>query len=352
MKSKTSWILACAAGLMAVPMAVAQADATGPTKTDNQARAGASDFDPALKPIADMLTGSWTATGTDPATGEEATYWLHVSPIHVEGTGPALYVEQSRDGHMGRPFRQTVFTLYTYVDTPRLRTWEFHNPDEGKFLTGSWSLDEPMLSIQADMLYARMDIELPESAKGYAGSSPNPYPTDLQGAVQMMSSLAVHQDEMATKDEGWASDGSMAWSQELVWKRSDPGVNATKHDNGLVTIDLEQGEGEELTEENVGYIHYTLWLTDGRKVDSSLDRGQMMKVQKPWGFIQGFGDGLRGMTPGMTRIMVIPPELGYGDKDLGVMPPNSTLVFAVELHEVEDAPAEGEDQPQNTDAGR
>lgn len=82
------------------------------------------------------------------------------------------------------------------------------------------------------------------------------------------------------------------------------------------------------------FVHYTGRLTSGKKFDSSLDRGQPIEFVLGQGrVIKGWEQGLTGMKLGEKRRLTIPPELGYGDRNVGegLIPPNSTLEFDVEL---------------------
>jgi FKBP-type peptidyl-prolyl cis-trans isomerase len=84
---------------------------------------------------------------------------------------------------------------------------------------------------------------------------------------------------------------------------------------------------------DVVVVHYTGWLTNGTRFDSSRDRGEPARFGLN-GVIKGWTEGLQLMTPGARHKLIVPPDLGYGAQDRGRIPPNSTLVFDVELIEV------------------
>lgn len=96
---------------------------------------------------------------------------------------------------------------------------------------------------------------------------------------------------------------------------------------------LENGDGAEAASGQNVSVHYTGWLTDGTKFDSSVDRGQPFQFPLGAGrVIQGWDQGVVGMKIGEKRKLTIPPEMGYGARGAGsVIPPNATLVFEVEL---------------------
>jgi len=93
------------------------------------------------------------------------------------------------------------------------------------------------------------------------------------------------------------------------------------------------GDGEEAVAGQTVEVHYTGWLTDGTKFDSSLDRDQTFSFKLGGGqVIAGWDQGVAGMKIGGTRKLTIPSEMGYGERGAGgVIPPNATLVFKVEL---------------------
>jgi FKBP-type peptidyl-prolyl cis-trans isomerase len=106
--------------------------------------------------------------------------------------------------------------------------------------------------------------------------------------------------------------------------------------SGLQYEDLQEGSGAAAKSGDTVEVHYTGWLTNGKKFDSSVDRGQPFSFQLGAGrVIKGWDEGVAGMKPGGKRKLTIPSALGYGTRGAGgVIPPNADLVFEVELLKV------------------
>ena len=106
----------------------------------------------------------------------------------------------------------------------------------------------------------------------------------------------------------------------------------TQTATGLNLLDLVVGEGEEAVPGKNVTVHYTGWFLDGEKFDSSVDSGETFQFELgAGGVISGWDQGVAGMRIGGKRRLVIPPELAYGPAGRPGIPPNSTLVFDVEL---------------------
>jgi FKBP-type peptidyl-prolyl cis-trans isomerase len=97
--------------------------------------------------------------------------------------------------------------------------------------------------------------------------------------------------------------------------------------------ELKVGIGHEAVVGRSVSVHYTGWLTDGTKFDSSVDRGSPFQFPLGAGrVIRGWDEGVQGMRVGGKRKLTIPSEMGYGERGAGgIIPPNATLVFEVEL---------------------
>lgn len=110
----------------------------------------------------------------------------------------------------------------------------------------------------------------------------------------------------------------------------------TRTSSGLHVEDLEEGAGQAAERGNTILVHYTGWLPDGTRFDSSRDADNPFGLEIGAGHvIAGWDEGIPGMRVGGVRRLVIPPSLAYGNAGAGgVIPPGATLVFEVELLEV------------------
>jgi peptidylprolyl isomerase len=139
-----------------------------------------------------------------------------------------------------------------------------------------------------------------------------------------------------------ADAGKIRW-QAVSWvsmpipiKASVLGAKAVTTESGLRYEDIVTGTGPSPQPGQEVIVHYTGTLEDGTKFDSSLDSGRPLKIKIGVGrVIKGWDEGLMTMKVGGKRKLVIPPQLGYGARGYGPIPPNSTLVFEIELLDVQ-----------------
>jgi FKBP-type peptidyl-prolyl cis-trans isomerase len=115
----------------------------------------------------------------------------------------------------------------------------------------------------------------------------------------------------------------------------------TTTDTGLKIVDKVCGDGDVAESGQTVTVHYVGTLEDGTQFDSSRDRGEPFEFPLGAGMvIKGWDEGVVGMAVGGMRTLTIPPELGYGSEGAGgVIPPDATLTFEVELLEVAEGPA-------------
>ncbi|MBT1444298.1 FKBP-type peptidyl-prolyl cis-trans isomerase [Shewanella sp. JM162201] len=144
-------------------------------------------------------------------------------------------------------------------------------------------------------------------------------------------------DKRVAQAEALATKNAEEGKKYLETNKAKQGVTTTE--SGLQYEVLTAGTGEKPAAEDTVEVHYVGTLIDGTKFDSSYDRNQTAKFPLNR-VIPGWTEGVQLMPVGSKYRFVIPAELAYGDRDNGTIPPNSTLVFEVELVSVEKASAE------------
>jgi FKBP-type peptidyl-prolyl cis-trans isomerase len=130
------------------------------------------------------------------------------------------------------------------------------------------------------------------------------------------------------------SSGSIAAdNQEIKKETKNMAEQTVTTESGLTYLDMTVGTGRLAELGDTASVHYTGWLADGKKFDSSIDRKEPFSFRLGAGqVIKGWDEGVMGMKIGGKRKLTIPPQLGYGERGAGgVIPPNATLTFDVEL---------------------
>lgn len=308
-----------------------------------------------------LLSGSFRSkTRTD---GLPAMRW-NAAPIKVEGLSNAIYFEVARDDDPAHPFRSGVMTLFRKPDPVEGKGLVLRVCDIGgtasfrDTLVGLWAHPESFPALKASDLIPTVDMNAQPTPNGigyFFNVEPGrTYPTFRDGAVTFDSQLLINELALSTADRGYDADGKTVWvppnNTGPSFDRVAPLAKAEAVDGGLVIITLVPPESEATALEEGGEItvHYTGWLTDGTRFDSSrLEGREPFRIRVPGGVIQGWNLGLKGMAKGERRRLIIPPTMGYGDRGAGrgVIPPNSTLIFDVECMHVDNTKPTPAEQP-------
>lgn len=323
--------------------------------------------DEGIAKVAGMLSGAWETTQPVAEFGSEAqgstNIIMEVGPVPVEGVPNALYAETARSDDLGSPYRQAIFSLYRYKDSIRLRTYEFRMPGNAQgVLVGTWAAPDYFPNVSRNELIATLDVELKPSGGGFAGSTPYPYPTGKDGAVEMTSHVELSASKLITADRGYDANGNVVWgageSAQWSWKKIENPVKVMHMDKGVIALEYARPEGDAIEAKDSIHIHYSGWTADGNLFDSSRARERPFIFQwpAPGRLIDGWNIGVEGMTVGTKRRLIIPSEVGYGERGQprANIPPNATLYFEIELMhfdrpEPEPAQPEGEQPVQPDD---
>jgi FKBP-type peptidyl-prolyl cis-trans isomerase len=126
---------------------------------------------------------------------------------------------------------------------------------------------------------------------------------------------------------------TFGWGGAMASSEQPSTAQEVTTSSGLKYVDQVVGTGDVAAVGKTASVHYTGWLENGKKFDSSVDRGQPFSFPLGAGrVIKGWDEGVQGMKVGGKRKLTIPSDLGYGSRGAGgVIPPNATLIFDVEL---------------------
>ena len=161
----------------------------------------------------------------------------------------------------------------------------------------------------------------------------------LCGSVLIFSALIGNrpaQQAIASELQQPAASPQLIAQNNIKSEESMDLSQATTKDSGLKYVVVEEGDGASPKKGENVTVHYTGTLEDGSKFDSSRDRNRPFSFKLGVGqVIKGWDEGVADMKVGERRTLIIPPELGYGARGAGgVIPPNATLIFDVELLKV------------------
>ncbi|MGE3106880.1 MAG: CpcT/CpeT family chromophore lyase [Phycisphaerales bacterium] len=281
---------------------------------------------------------------TDPSKATETSPALryHAARVLIEGVANAIYFEVARADDPANPFRQGIITFLRIGGTVRMRVLDIGEPARREAVVGMWAAPEvfPNIPVGALSINSELVVSRAEDGSAYVGTTEKPQPCMSAGAVQMTSSIRVSSNGLSVTDRGLDGSGGVVWGPTsaddpgTVFRRDAPNVRVTRESGGLVTIDLVGGEtgGYQLGVGGQLAVHYSQWTTDGLRLESSRTSGRGPAVVRyPLGSIPGIDQGLKGITKGTRRRVIIPPALAYGAQARPPIPANSTIVFDFEV---------------------
>lgn len=301
--------------------------------------------------IAEMLTGSWRTTSPVGAD-EPVEIVMSIAPATLTDLPDALYVEIARADSLDQPYSKSFLQLYRRQGEIRMRTLEVRDPNSPmqNLLTGLWAAPRYIPDVPVESLLGTLDLEFTRAGDGWVGETPYPYPTAVNGAVEMTSRMRITPGRIETADRGYDADGNVVWGadegESYVFEPTDPPFEVERDELGLIAITLR----DDTTDQPVGEgdtvaFQYTGWLTDGTMFDTSRRQGKRpLQYQAPGNLIEGWKLATEGMSRGDWRKFIVPSSLGYGSSGAGggMIPPNATLIFEAELLYVQPQPEQPE----------
>lgn len=293
-----------------------------------------------IRSAVESLVGSYRSNATD----DQPALQFHACVIDVAGLDNAVYFEVSRDDSPWAPFRQGV--MHFWIDASSggqlmLRVSDFAGlyPNFQNAVAMLWLAPSHFPALSSENLRPLLDIPLSSEGKIFSGSVGRS-PTNLGGAVAFSTTVKFGGGSFSWNDRGVDAAGKQVFGpaagQNLTFIPFRSPIVVNRLPSDLVIIEVNSGDAsrEVATDGHEVAVQYTGWvLANGFQFDSSrsADR-QPMTFTVPGAFIAGWNLGTQNMRVGTMRRLVIPGDLGYGERGnpRARIPGGAMLVFEVE----------------------
>jgi FKBP-type peptidyl-prolyl cis-trans isomerase FkpA len=351
--------------LLALTLAPINATGQPPATAPVAPSAAGVPIDAEVQRVHELLTGTFKAEASKVGDVEEPALVFAGGPITIEGHSGSVLFQIARTDAPAEPFRVGVMGAYRRQGKLHLRVYDFAASEKYKeglkdALAGLVFAPQALPKLAASALSVNVDIPLEAEPLGFGGVTENPVPTMRDGAFEMTSRVRILTDNLLFADIGFDQDGKQVWGpkpgdmrqfKRLTPDQPQPLVDARSSGLTIVTLVSPPVNAERLVDGGLATVHYTGWLMDGTKFDSSRTR-EPFRMNIPGNLIQGWNDAVAGMAKGERRRVVIPPALGYAERGAGrAIPPNATLVFDIECLHIDNANPVKREPPTPTPVG-
>lgn len=319
--------------------------------------------DESIAKVGKALEGAWRTVrpvGQGDDKLKSADVFLGIAHVHVHGMPDTLYVEAARVDAPWAPFRQALWQVYKKKGEIHVRTIVFRQAKgTHAFLNTMWAVPEKFPGgIDLSETYATMDIAVKWDGKVLSGKTPYPYPTALQGAIEMTSEFTVDGDTMSTADRGFDATGKVVWGPEsgtsYQFKKFTPDVKVQRFDSGLIRINYGgTGEGETIVADSRVGLHTIGSLVNGSVFENSRVRNQLVAFRVGQEMsVPGFTAGTKDLRKGERFKLLIPSDQAFGPQgnQRFKVPGDAWLAYDIEVVSVE-APQAVPENPQPFGAG-
>lgn len=304
--------------------------------------------DESIAKVGKALEGAWRTVkpvGQGDDKAKSADVFLGIAHVHVNGLPDTLYVEAARVDAPWAPFRQALWQVYKKKGEIHVRTIVFRAPKGANaFVNSLWAVPDKFPgAIDLFETYATMDIAVKWDGKVLSGKTPYPYPTALQGAIEMTSEFSVNGDTMSTADRGFDANGKVVWGPDsgtsYQFKKFTPDVKVQRFESGLIRINYGgTGDGETIVADSRVGLHTVGSLVNGTVFENSRVRNQLVSFRVGQDMsVPGFTLGTKELRKGERFKLLIPSDQAFGPQgnQRFRVPGDAWLAYDIEVVSVE-----------------